>query len=125
MAAQESLVDLEVIKTDTKTWRLVVTDANKSALPIKGYLFFFTVKSSFKDKDEDALISKTITCPDDDNSSAGIAFISLSSEDTDIDVGNYVYDIKMQKNDNGNIALRKTIATGNFRVNVTGTQRTS
>lgn len=125
MAAQESLLDLEVVKTDTKTWKLVVTDANNTAIDIRDYILFFTVKNSLNDADTAALISKTTICPNNADSIAGIAYVVLNSVDTDVAIGNYTYDIKLQKVSGPSIVWRKTIATGKFKVNLTATKRTS
>lgn len=125
MATQENVMELEVIQNDTKTWRLLITDNNSVAIDITDYLVFFTVKNKVTDLDTSALIQKTITCPSGTDSQGGIVYISLTTTDTNIALGNYTYDIKMQKNDNGSIAWRKTIVNGQFRVNLTVTKRTS
>jgi hypothetical protein len=125
MSCQESLIDLEVIQTDTKTWRFVIKDKNGDPVNITGYKLFFTVKEKLTDLDNVALIQKTVTCPSNDDSVAGIGFISLSSTDTNIPIANYVYDMKIQQNSGLTIVWRKTIATGVFRVNATGTKRVS
>ena len=125
MAIQENLVDLEVVKNDTKTWKLTVTDADGTAIDISGYLVFFTVKQNLSDEDVNAIIKQNVVCPSDADSIAGICRIALTSTDTNVAIGTYYYDIKMQKNSGGTIVWRKTIATGKFRVNLTATKRTT
>ncbi len=123
MASQESLVDLEVVKTDTKTITLSIKDADDVAIDITGYTVFFTVKTSVNDSDANALISKTTVCPTNTDSTNGIAYIILSSADTTIAIGNFYYDIKIQKNSGQTILWRKTVAMGKFKVNLTATTR--
>jgi hypothetical protein len=125
MAAQEPLLDLEVVKTDTKTWKIVVTGPTGAAIDVTGYVLFFTVKNTLTDEDTAALIQKTIICPDNPDSESGICWIALTSTDTNIAIGNYTYDIKLQKNSGPSIVWRKTVATGKFKVNLTATKRTS
>jgi hypothetical protein len=124
MAAQENLYDLEVIQTDTKTWKLTVSTEGV-AIDVSGYLLFFTVKNSLTDEDTSALIKATITCPSNAESQAGICYIPLSSTDTNITAGTYVFDIKLQYNEGATIVRRDTILTGRFSVNRTATKRTS
>lgn len=117
---QEPLRDLEVIQTNTKCYSLLFP------FDISGCVIYFTVKKCLTDLDSTALIALTIDCPYNSNSEAGKAFINLTSELTTIDVGNYFYDIKFQRNDSGGgILQRHTIGTGIFRVNLTVTQRTN
>lgn len=125
MASQEPLISLEVIQLNTKTWTLDITGIDGNPLPLYGYTVFFTVKSSLIDEDAQAKISKTIICPNDANSTAGKAFISLNNSDTNVAVGNYIYDITLQKVEGSVITFRRSIATGSFRVNLTVTKRTS
>jgi len=119
---QEHLLDFEVVQSDTKTWRFTAKHHGQP-LNLTGYEFFFTVKKLIKDPDSRAVIAKHITCANDAESIAGHAFISLSSTESNIPLGNYMYDIKMQLKINGNIVSRKTVAIGSFRVNATGTAR--
>jgi len=119
----ETLNDLEVIQTDTKTYRIVVVDDNNAPIDITGYLLFFTVKTSLSDLDVDALIQETVTCPDNTDSEASIGFITLSSTQTNVASGNYSYDIKIQSD--SSITFRKTVVSGKFKVNTTATKRTS
>lgn len=116
----EIIKDLEVIQTDTKTYKITVTK-NGAVEDISGHLLFFTVKTKLTDADVTALISKTVTCPNDADSQAGIGYITLSSSDTNVAFGNYTYDLKYQDGSN----LRKTVMSGKYQVNKTVTQRLS
>jgi len=114
----ETIKDLEVIQTDTKTYKVVVTE-NGAVVDISGHILFFTVKAKLTDADTAALISKTVTCPHNAASEAGIGYITLSSTDTNIASSNYTYDIKYQNS----TGLRKTIISGEYQVNTTVTKR--
>jgi hypothetical protein len=116
----ELIKNLEVIRTDTKTYKVTITD-DGAVVNITGHTLFFTVKAKITDADSAALISKTVVCPNNSDSIAGIGFITLSSTDTAILAGNYTYDLKYQKDTN----LRKTVMSGIYQVNNTVTQRTS
>jgi hypothetical protein len=124
MSCIENLTNLEVVRTDTKTFSINVTN-NGNPVDISGYLLFFTVKANINDLDDNALISKTQVCPDDIISEAGIGYINLTSVDTTIPIANYTYDIKLQRNAGIEILWRKTILSGKFKVGLTATTRTS
>lgn len=113
-------MNLEITQTDTKTYKVTITESGV-AVNIAGHLLFFTVKEKLSDMDSSALISKTVTCPNNTDSQAGIGYIVLSSSDTNIAAGNYSYDMKYQNT----ISFRKTIVSGQFRVNTTVTKRIS
>ena len=121
MADTVIVKDLEAVQTETKYYQVDVTDDSNVAIDISGYKLFFTVKRSLNDSDTNALIKKTITCPNDTNSQAGHGFISLSYSDTNITSGNYYYDIFIQS---PGIALRKPILRGKYKINLSATQRT-
>ena len=118
----ETIKDFDVIQSDTKNYKIVVMDSNGAPISIVGYKLFFTVKTSLADPDESALISKTITCPDNADSLSGIGYILLSPTDTNKTVGNYAYDIKIQNTDT---SFRKTIVSGKFKIQNSATIRTT
>lgn len=101
---------LEVVAKDTKTYTLRLK-RNDVAVDISGWQLYFTVKSDFNDLDSAAKISKSITFPSNSNSIAGIGFLTLSSTDTDLDVGEYFYDAKFISTD-----LRTTFMRGKFMI---------
>ena len=108
MKSQEHLLDFEVVQSDTKTFRFFVK-RNHIPFDITGYEFFFTVKKSIKDTDANAVIAKQVICPANADSVAGKAYISLTSSDTNVPFGNYMYDIKMQLKINNVIISRKPV----------------
>lgn len=111
--------NMEVKKGDTKPLTLYFTNENKTAIAITGWTIFFTVKKEIDDIDDDAVIKKTITNHTDPEN--GKSELKLSSSDTNIDSGNYLYDIQI-KNTLGEI---RTILEGIFTVTKDITQRTS
>ena len=114
----ETVLDLEVIQTDTKTYKFTVTK-DGAVEDISGDKLFFTVKNKLTDADSAAIISKTVTCPNNTASQAGIGYITLTSTDTNVASGNYSYDIKYQQG----TSLRKTVVSGKYQVNKSATQR--
>ncbi len=86
-------IPLELIKGDTKTWRLEFYRDN-APIPLYGYKIYFTVKPTYS---EPAIISKVIVCPNNAESLAGISRIILSTSDTNKNLGSYVYDMKLEK----------------------------
>jgi hypothetical protein len=117
----ETIHDLEVIQSDTKTYKISVVDDN-TPVDITGYTLFFTVKTSLNDTDTSAIISKTVICPINSDSTAGNGYILLSSTDTNKNPGNYSYDIKIQA---PGVVFRKTVVSGKYKINMTSTRRTS
>lgn len=87
-------ISLELIKGDTKTWRLEFYN-NNEPIPLFGYTVYFTVKVNFNDVV--AILQKIIICPNNSESSAGICRIELSTTDTDKNLGTYIYDMKLEK----------------------------
>ena len=84
--------------------------SNGIAVNLTGSTVYFTVKSDFRNVDSEALISKTITSHS--MPTAGITSLTLSTLDTDIDIGNYFYQIAI-KNSLSEISRSYT---GNFIV---------
>ena len=106
-----------IYRKNTWEYLLTFTDDAGDALPITGWTIFFTVKESFSDADADAKISKDITSHYD--AAGGISKISLTSSDTDVTPGNYIYDIQVLKDD-GSIV---TILIGEVKVKSRVTER--
>ena len=86
---------------------------------ITGATIFFTIKTKPSDTDDNAILQKTITTLTD--ASNGEAEIELSPTDTNLIVGNYLYDIAI-KNSDGDIF---TVLEGNICVMQDITIRTS
>jgi len=115
-----AIKQLESVQSDTKNYKISVIDGDGAAIDITGYKLFFTVKTKSTDSDAEALISKTVICPANSDSVGGIGFIPLTTSDTNVANGNYVYDLKIQ---NTTSTLRKTVITGKYQINKTVTQR--
>lgn len=90
--------NLQIVAKDSKIYTLRLK-RNGVAVDISGWSLYFTAKEDFNDLDAAAKISKSTTFPDDANSEAGIGFLSLSSDDTDLDVGEFFYDMKFVDTD--------------------------
>jgi len=84
---------LQLVKKDTKTYSFTIK-RNDVAVDISGWTVYFTVKQSYEDLDENAIITKNYTFPSDATSVSGIGYLALTSDDLDVDIGNYVYDMK-------------------------------
>ena len=85
---------LKVNRKNTKSYNLTIKE-NDVVKDISGYTIKFTVKKNTNDLDNDdvgAIISKTITA----TSSVGLATITLTTSDTNVNPGSYMYDIKLK-----------------------------
>jgi hypothetical protein len=87
-------INLQVVKKDMKTWKIVIKK-NKIPVDISGWSLYFTCKTDFNDADSAAIITKNVTFPSNAESQAGIGYLSLTSTDTDVTIGEYFYDIKL------------------------------
>lgn len=85
---------LAIKRKNTKSYNLTITE-DSVAKNINGYTIKFTVKNNLNDLDDDdvgAIISKTIEA----TSEVGLATISLTTSDTTLNPGAYMYDIKLK-----------------------------
>jgi len=95
-----TLKDREVVREDTDTFSITFATRNGTPINITGYTIWFTVRSTIPattiTDDTDAIISKqaVLTSP-----ALGVATVSVTSDDTNIDVGSYFYDIQYKKPD--------------------------
>lgn len=96
------MTELSVIRKTTHTYTLTFT-RNGVVQNITGWTIFFTVKKNTSLIDTSASISKTITAHTD--AVNGISQISLSSSDTDIPQGTYVYDITYIDTSNNRVSI--------------------
>ena len=99
-------INLEVVAKDSKTYTLRLKK-NGVSVDISGWSLFFTAKVDFNDLDSVAVISKNILFPANSESEAGIGYFTLTSSDTDLDVGEFFYDAKFIDTD-----LRVTFLRG-------------
>lgn len=91
---------------DTEEYRFTFTDGDDIAYDLTGWTIYFTVQESSHQDDTDAVISKTIT--EHDAPAEGKTTVTLTSDDTKIDPGRYVYDVQI-KNASGDV---RTIMSG-------------
>jgi hypothetical protein len=85
---------ISIYKKDYKTLNVTVKDSSGNAIDITGFTFWLTVKVRETDADADAVIQKKVTSLS--NPTQGIMQFSLDTDDTDIDVADYQYDIQMK-----------------------------
>jgi hypothetical protein len=88
------MTSLTVKRKNTESYNLTITE-NGVVKNINGYSVKLTVKNSTNDLDDDdvnAIISKSV----DATSSVGLVVISLTTSDTTINPGTYMYDIKLK-----------------------------
>jgi hypothetical protein len=83
----------QIVCKDTKTYTFRLT---RNGLPvnISGWYVYFTVKADWNDADSSALISKSYQFPSNSESIGGVGYLALTSADTNITIGEYVYDFK-------------------------------
>ena len=89
-----ALTSITLVRSDTYDFNIKFQDSDGAAIDITGYEVWFTVrtglpKTSVTD-DTDAVISKSYT----NGGVTGIIPVSLSSEDTNINVKTYKYDVQ-------------------------------
>jgi hypothetical protein len=87
---------MTIIRGTDNSIKITFTE-NSSPVDITGYEVLFTLKKQCDiDKDDTyALISKDIT--DHTDPTAGETTLVLTNEDTDIEAGNYYYDLRLVK----------------------------
>jgi len=88
------MTQLSVNRKNTKSYNLVITE-NDIPKDISDYVVKFTVKQNTNDLDNDdveAIISKTVNTTSD----VGRTTISLTTSDTNLNPGTYMYDIKLR-----------------------------
>jgi len=82
---------LYITKGQSKAYDLTFTTGDGTAQDITGATITFTVKRTLSDVD--AVVTKTATITD---ATAGKATITLAPTDTDLDLGEYYYDIWLE-----------------------------
>jgi hypothetical protein len=87
-------IPLTITRGDTKIYTLRFVNKNNQPIDITGWKIYFTVKSDLCKPDDDAVIKKDIVVHT--NPLNGETQISLSSTDTSVDPGNYLYDIQIK-----------------------------
>ena len=103
--------DLQIDKKTTKIYELIFKNKETGAYEdITDWTVYFTVKINMNDSDASAVISKTIT--DHVDATAGKTLINLEPTDTDLDAGNYYFDIGFKNDD----AQEGIIIQGKLRI---------
>ena len=103
---------LKINRKNTASYNLTITE-DDVVKNINGYTVKFTVKKNTNDLDNDdvdAIIAKTVTA----TSSVGLVTISLTTSDTAVNPGSFMYDIKL-KNSTGSWV--KSIEADKFIIN--------
>jgi len=103
--------EIEIIRGDTPAFTINVTDNGGDAFDLTSYSMRMTVKRNKADTDTNAIIGPkiaTIASP-----TTGIGVITLSSTDTDVDPGEYLYDIQIN---NGSSNVYTIIGPKKFTV---------
>lgn len=107
MPVQETC--LEIKRGDTWSRTLEFEDSNGARINITGWTIFFTAKVKADDPDASAVISKTITTLS--NPTNGEAEIVLSYSDTNLTIGQYLFDIQVKTAANEIITVLEGIIT--------------
>ena len=102
--------DLAIPKATTKAYELVFKTNAGVYEDITGWTVYFTAKEKRADSDANAKISIKQTTHD--NPTQGTTVITLTSDDTDIDVDSYWYSIDY-KDDDGNSGV---LVTGKLKI---------
>ena len=103
------IIDLEVIRGDTKQFNITVRDSNSDLFDLTGYTMVFTAKSNVELSDDNAEITSTATIS---VPASGVGAFTLTPSDTAVGVKTYLYDIQIS---NGTDSVY-TIAQGDFKV---------
>lgn len=103
----------DIIKGDTYSRQLNITqeyEGVETAVDLTGKTVYFTVKQNEDDTDANAIVNKTITSHA--NPTGGVTAIDLTDDETRaINVGTYVYDVKLYDG-----ATVTTLLIGNVNV---------
>lgn len=84
---------LTIIRGDSVTLPVTFKNSDGSAINLTGSTVFFTVKASDSDSDDNAKIKKSVTVHT--SPTEGKTTIELSTTDTNLSAGIYLYDIQI------------------------------
>lgn len=112
MATTATLSD--IYRGDTKTYKMTFQDSSKKPIPLFGSSIWFTMKKREDDADSRAVIQVKTSPEDTTDSTNGIAYITLTSEDTDVAVGEYYYDFQLVVP--GTPPIVTTLTTGSMSI---------
>jgi hypothetical protein len=102
--------NLEIVKKDSKVYEIRLV-RNDLPVNISGWTVSFYVKLDWNDSDSSALIFKDVTFPSNAESVNGIGYLSLTSIETDIPIGEYYYDAKFLDG-----SYRETFISGKLNI---------
>ena len=89
---------ITINRGDTYSRTINLKDSAGDAIDATGYTIYFTVRknvvSTSSSSDTDALISETIA-----GDASGVHTLTVTAAETNIDPGNYFYDIQIKKSD--------------------------
>jgi len=89
---------ITINRGDTYSRTINLLDSSGDAIDATGYTIYFTVRKNVvatsSSTDTDALISETIA-----GDASGIHTLTVTAAETNIDPGNYFYDIQIKKSD--------------------------
>jgi hypothetical protein len=103
---------MQIYRGDT-VHRLCTFTKNGSPMPINNLELFFTAKTNRSDDDDDAVIQKKITIPDDALASSGKCYFDLDETETAIPVGSYWYDFQLVDDVNSTVT---TLGVGKLKI---------
>ncbi len=84
---------ITLIRGDSRNIQVTVKDSSGNAIDITGGTVFFTVNALEEpDDDTGAVITKDVTSHTD--ALSGVSTIELTSDDTDVEPGEYWYDVQ-------------------------------
>jgi hypothetical protein len=105
----------DIFRGDTKTYKVTFTDADGLPIELFGSELWFTLKKRESDLDADAAFQKQHVFPSDADSTAGIGFLTLTSDDTGA-INPGVYSFDFQRVVPGSPPVVTTLTKGKVRV---------
>lgn len=78
---------------DTEEYTFSFTDSGGNPYDLTGWTLSFTVKQNERDSDDEAAIRKDVSTHT--NPTEGQTMVNLTSSDTEIDPGRYIYDFQV------------------------------
>ena len=91
--------ELKIIRGDDTSVDFTFTDENGDAVDLSDVTLFFTVKEDFDDTDDEAKMKVTVASGLHTASASGLSSVPLTHDDTDIEPGNYYWDIQLKYGD--------------------------
>ncbi len=86
--------DIEIIRGDTTS-----IDFTSNGIDLTGSTVFFTAKTAIDNDVDDSTAAIAVEVTDHTDPTAGVTVIPLSSTDTNIEPGEYFYDIQIKNGD--------------------------